>query len=185
MSEFSDLAGGIEAILTALAILAGAIWAYFRYVKDRVPSPKFEMLIDAGTVNTSDNESNKLLVCRVSLKNIGSGQINLIKEHSHLRLRGPPERRGPLREVRWPDKGVAYRVLREHSWVEPGETLRHDLIVELPAYPPKFLLLDFQVKTSTRRFLKVRRISVYTRKVISTDTVWDQPNDGGEAVNAT
>jgi hypothetical protein len=169
-----DFASAVSDFATAGAIVFGALWAFFRYGKDRTYRPRFDLFIDGGCVEDGDQQ---VLVLRVTVRNSGHSQIKLLREYSSVRLRMPLAQRNGLESLRWPKKGTAYRVFREHSWLESQETIRHDLAVALPADRPALVLADLMLKCEVRHRLRKRNVVVYTRKLIHTSTAWEQPND--------
>jgi len=180
-TELSEFASFAESVVTVLALVVGGAWAYFRFGKDRTYRPRFDMAIDAGRLPSLD--SAPLLMVRLTMTNTGSGQIKLLQDHTTLRVVDHVGLRTDYDRLGWKDKGVAYRILQEHSWIESKERIQHDEVVQLPAEPPSLLLLEFQAKTEVRHFFRPKRIWVFTRKIVSTADTWKPDESNSQTAN--
>ena len=56
MSDFKNLAEGVGASITALAVLVAGLWALRRYVFQREGSPRIEFFVDADFVGIHQDE---------------------------------------------------------------------------------------------------------------------------------
>lgn len=110
-------------LITALAIPIGAIWAYFRFFKERTYASRLQPTI-SGTVARRDGRI--YLRASASVKNIGQSRVVL--NHEYIGLRVLTRTSGV---VNW----SLYRtedVFKEQLYVESGVTIGEPVWVEMP-----------------------------------------------------
>src|SRR4051794_24842627 len=83
VSTFSDAAAGIESLVTAAGIIGGGIWAYYRFIKDRVYSPRLDVRIEASRQPIG---GASYLDCAVSVHNVGLSKVKLLHTGSGIRI---------------------------------------------------------------------------------------------------
>lgn len=154
----------ISNTVTAAAILAGGIWAYFKYAKGRTFRPRVSvnMLGQWQAVN-----GRHLLQTRVTVKNVGASKIVLRQEGTGLKAStlGKAQPRPPA-SVKWDDQKV-FTILKEHDWIEPGETVSDDLLLDLATPDPVPIQLEGRLVFQRRR----RNIEIFARKMIPYNAV--------------
>ncbi len=125
-----DIAG---TVVTGLAIIVGGIWAYFKFAKGRTFRPRFEVDM-SGQWQKVDGK--QLLQARIRVKNIGASKVTLLQKGTGLRVSVlAKDQPSPPARVKWDSQGV-YGVLVEHKWIEPGETVSDDLMLDLGMSEP-------------------------------------------------
>jgi hypothetical protein len=150
ISDLESLTSTFEHLATVTALILGGIWTYFKFIKERVFISRLETSV-SGEIIKIGNVSH--LRISVSLKNVGSSKVELTQRgvslnifHERFRLQVPEieaqQRR--VRSVPW--KYLApFNVLERHAWIEPGETIRDQQLVELltndkTAYKVEFII---------------------------------------------
>lgn len=121
-------ASALQSFATAIALVVGAVWAYFKFIKDRVYRPRLDMTIEPSVFTIGDREN---LLCRLTVKNIGTSKVALVQMGSALVLTRGDLATEPYRMPMW-GKSSVFEVFPEHEWIESGETIRYDLSVALP-----------------------------------------------------
>ena len=130
--------GVLEHVLTAAALLAGGIWTYYRFFKGRVWKPRLELGVFGETSKIGDTS---YLLVLVELRNVGSSKVELTKsgvslqvsaERPRPRVSESDARKYRVRSVGW-DSLWPFDILERHEWIEPGETIRDQTLIELMA----------------------------------------------------
>lgn len=123
------VAGGVESLITSVALIAGGAWAAYHYFYGRTHKPRIELHIDG---DLSPQEGCNLLKARVLLRNLGLSKVPLRQKGTALRVfvyKSLPQEGGLLNA----DRFGTYEVFVSHAWVEPGEVIEDSLIVGLPS----------------------------------------------------
>jgi hypothetical protein len=157
----SNVAATIESGATVIGLVVGGVWVYFKFIKDRVYRPRFDIQLRAGYTKSGDG---KTLLCQLSVKNIGTSKIRLVQEGTGVRLSTGELPETAFQEFKWNAQRV-YPVFEQHEWFESNETIRHELAVGLPAVEQAVLLearLVCEVPRSPNN-------SVYSRAVVAPD----------------
>jgi hypothetical protein len=74
MKDFESYSSSFESIATGVGIVVGGIWAYFKFIKGRLLSPKIELGLAEKIIETT--EGKIFVSLEVSLKNIGSIRLS-------------------------------------------------------------------------------------------------------------
>jgi hypothetical protein len=150
-----EIVGGL---VTAVAVVVGGFWAYFRFIKGRTLRPHLEISVAGSWLGSGGSLGLQL---SITLKNIGAGKVELVQQGTGVMVsrRADVQPAAPA-ETAWEQLGV-YEIFVEHQWIEPGETVQDELLLRLP--------LDPQVlEVQTRLVLAWRptNISVHARRVL-------------------
>ncbi|MGH9193394.1 MAG: hypothetical protein ACRDZ0_13090 [Acidimicrobiales bacterium] len=161
----------VGTLITAVAVIVGAVWAYYRFFKDRTYRPRLEVSM-AGEWLTVDGE--RLLLARVRIKNIGSSVVELLQRGTGLRVSSLGDSDSP-RPINW-EPGRVYTILEEHAWIEPSETVSDDVLLRLAV--PEGQPVLFETRLVWKWSGGKRNIVVFARQVLLTDAKVD--NSSGE-----
>ena len=132
LATAKDLADIIGTLVTALAVVIGGFWAYFKFIKGRTYRPHVEVK-QAGDWLGPDGALG--FKATVSLKNIGAAKVELLQKGTGLRIsKLADEQPAPPHESSWDSLGV-FKIFTKHEWIEPGETITDELLVRLPPDP--------------------------------------------------
>lgn len=105
--------------------LAGAgVWGYFNFVKSRTYHPRLEMIV-SGDIRWKDTQ--RFLVPRVTLKNIGKSKIALVQSGSGYRVWTANGTTDEHNELCWSGGKPVFNLFNDHRWIEPGETIFDEL----------------------------------------------------------
>ena len=83
LDDAKTVADIVGTLITALAVIVTALWAYYRFVKGRTYRPRLEVSM-GGEWFTVDGK--RLLLARVRLKNIGASVVELLQKGTGLRV---------------------------------------------------------------------------------------------------
>ena len=126
-----DIAG---TLVTAAAVIIGGLWAYFRFIKDRVYRPRLEVGLFGQWRQLS---GRPVLHARVTVKNIGATDVELLQEGTGLTVkRGVDVQPVPPAATAW-EPVAAFSILEDHQWIEPNETVSDDLLLRLGVATPE------------------------------------------------
>src|SRR5512132_4173741 len=125
LDDIDTIVGIVGTAITALAVIIGGIWAYFKFVKGRTYRPRLEVgLFGQWRIING----RPLLQARLTVKNIGASVVTLLQKGTGLRV-GMLEGNQPSPPAAqvWRELRV-FEVLGEHQWIEPQETVSDDLL---------------------------------------------------------
>ena len=124
--SFGDWVGAVLNIVQIAAIVIGAAWAYYKFVRGRTFHRRAEVNVDA-TLLASDSE--RAISAHATLQNTGGAKIPL--RVKALKVRS--FRRGDLDEKgrpRWQDVATV-PMFEDHAWIESQETIADEVLVPL------------------------------------------------------
>jgi hypothetical protein len=126
----------ISNLAMVAALIIGGIWTYYLFIKGRVLKPRLEPKVygEIVTINTK-----KYLRASAELKNVGSSEVKFTKQA--LNLVPFAERAHPVVSL---EDATHYKliatdweallplgVFARHAWIEPGETIRDEALLEI------------------------------------------------------
>ncbi|OBJ56517.1 hypothetical protein A9W95_13455 [Mycobacterium sp. 1423905.2] len=190
-ASFKDLTGGIQSLVTAAGVVVGGCWAYFKFVRGRTYRPRLAVDLSGQWRRLNDTD---VLHVRVRVTNIGASMVALNQYGSGLRVGLPanPEHN----EFRWQFLQLARRtasaaetvdrvfeILREHAWIEPGETVSDDLLLDLNSRPTIYkleLALLWSLSGDHADQFSPDDIEVFARRILGPeDTLSDKLSSKG------
>jgi hypothetical protein len=172
VADLKSVADLVGAIVTPAALVAGGTWAYFKFVKGRTYRPRLEVgLFGQWRVVNGQH----LLQARIRVKNIGASAVTLIQRGTGLRVSVMAATQ-PTRPCRleWQSLRV-FETLLEHGWIEPGETVSDDLLLDLGVSTTQAVL--FEARLTWKWTKRSDEIIVFARQIIPIGATMD----GGEA----
>lgn len=149
-AAFSDTAGGISSLVTALAVLAGGAWAYFKFVRGRIYHPRSAIEVKAQWHKLAG--VGDALQVRISVTNFGSSKLTLELSETGVQVDLPAEgqttaddrshdewwadiRWEPVKMLQDQDQARTFTVLTNHAFIEPGEQVIEDILLNLGRKP--------------------------------------------------
>jgi hypothetical protein len=160
--SFKNIADGISSIVTALAVIIGGVWAYFKFVRGRTYRPRLSVDMVGQWRKLDDATPGRRVVvqrtirrpiadsrsdvfhARIRVTNIGASKVSLKQYGTGLKISFPAkEQPEPPDDVQWEyvplrkgeDQFRVFEILEEHAWIEPGETVSDDLLLNLDRSP--------------------------------------------------
>jgi len=195
-NSIRNLSEALSNVVTAAAIVIGGGWAYFKYFRHRTFRPRLSVDL-LGEWRQA--EGTDLLHIRVRVTNIGASKVALnqygsglnvgfataIADHDQVVWELVPftvETAPVDPDLRsWTDIKTGsqkttvprdYVVLDEHGWIEPGETVSDDLLLNL-GREPEICVLEVKLlwALSNRRHgdFSKRDIEVFARRILPVD----------------
>jgi hypothetical protein len=144
--NFGDWAGAILDLVQIAAIVIGAIWAYYKFVKGRVWHRRAEPTVEATLISNAETPA---LRTRVTLENTGAADVPLRTSLLTIfsAVAGESDEHG---EARWQQVARAH-AFRDHESVESQETITDDLVIPLPPMPERLLAYRVKCQVYDRR----------------------------------
>jgi hypothetical protein len=122
MSEYfeltKDIVSIISNIVTILATILAGLWGYYRFVKGRVFKPRVSLAIVARCIQS---DSINYVACTLEVNNVGLSKVDIDKAHVRLCLLSGGGQRSHI---------ATRKVLRAHTWIEPGATLSEQEVID-------------------------------------------------------
>jgi hypothetical protein len=106
-----------------IGLCAAGVWAYFNFVKSRTYYPRMDIAI-SGHLRSKGSE--RYLIPRVTLRNIGNSKVTLPTAGSGLKLwiaKGDFDETGNLL---WSEGHVVHDIFDHDDWIEPGVTITNE-----------------------------------------------------------
>lgn len=156
---YSQLADAVSSVVTVLAIIVGAMWAYRKFVQGRTFQPRTSVEVSAQW-HVLANVGHVLQV-RTRVTNIGGAKLNLYKPETGMKVLLPAHNQTHSAHRRsvdeyWPDvrweyvpllgeQGVpmapdaqgtrTFAIFQSHDFIEPGENVFSDTLLNLGREP--------------------------------------------------
>jgi hypothetical protein len=151
-----------QALVTGAAVLGGAIWGYFKFVKGRTFSRRIEPAV-AGEVTRRGGVVS--VITTVTAKNIGASKIDIEPRYCALRVlayrSGGEVGLGPVSWTRL----ATLPVLAPHVLLEPGEPIGEQVLFEVPDHQYVAFKLEFYVGSTAREmWLAIDVVNVPMKK---------------------
>jgi hypothetical protein len=177
LAEAKDVADIVGTAVTSIAVVVGAFWAYFKFIKGRTFRPHVEVNQSGEWLGANGALGFK---ATVSLKNIGAAKVELRQAGTGLRIsRLADDQPEPPGESLWESFGV-FEIFTKHEWIEPGETVGDELLVRLPLDPQPLQLETRLVLPWKKRVVlghvgqtevalpwtHDRNVSIHTRQIV-------------------
>jgi len=183
LDDAKTVADIAEAVFTVGAVIVGGLFAYYKFLKDRVYRPRVGVALTAGHLQA---DGGRYLACRASVSNLGSSKIRLLQAGTGLRVSSHDTNGADYTETSWLQRRTI-TVLQQHAWIEAKETIQHDSMVRIPANETAYLLEARLVLEN-----KPVNIAVYSRAVVPPGAQWSMKGselvatpegetDGGES----
>jgi hypothetical protein len=133
-------------LVTALAVIAGGVWAYYKFIRGRTFHARVTgEVLGQWRFNGALRQQQPpyFLHVRARVTNIGAGKVMLRQYYTALFVSFPGEQQPTLPHfVEWVNHLApiasspgAFEILRDHDWIEPGQTVTDDLLLDLGRRP--------------------------------------------------
>jgi hypothetical protein len=184
---FGNITSGVGDIVTAVAVVVGGLWAYFKFVRGRTYKPRLSVHIGAQW-RKPDGIGDALHV-RVRVTNIGASKVSLNQYGTGLIIAFPAVTQHlPPDDIVWEPVLLRegqerwFEIFKEHSWIEPNETVSDDLLLSLDR-PPTIAKLEVRLiwaeflraKSNAGNGFRANDIQVFARVVLPPDATIGEP----------
>ncbi len=144
-----DVVGGVQSIFTIAAIIVGGLWGYFKFFHGRTFKERLEVSVGASQAKS---EGVAFLDVTIMVRNVGLSKVPLVDEGAGLRVLACVDwvaqsvETAALAEWEWV---ATESIMRDHDWIEPGETVTDNLVFKLPAQLIGPMRLELVVASKT------------------------------------
>ncbi len=175
ISEFKDLAAAIADIATAVAIILGGMWAYWKFSIQREREPRAEFDLAAEFVGQQDGKW--LIEVSARLTNKGKVRHPMIDATMNVRYLVSSdvvvESQDPthFRQLSFPH-AVGRRKIWQDSYIDPGLEFRNSYIIWVPAQATFVLLLcKFRYDNEEWPAQRLVKVPGHPQTICSTETL--------------
>lgn len=134
-------AGIFQSALTTLGIIAGGVFAYFKFVKTREFAKRVEPEISVSRVTRRNG--NLYIEGQVNARNVGISMVRLERRYSKI----VSQRLAPD-TMEWVAVGKPLKVLRDQEALESGEAAGEPVLIQIPDADYFALKLTFSIAAS-------------------------------------
>ncbi len=162
IEDFKNLAEGISAVVSSVAILLGGLWAYWKFVIQREREPRAEFDVTGEFLGVQDGK----WLLEISARLNNKGQVRHLMKNATMNIRyltaADPilesQEKGHFKQVSFPHS-IGRRTVWWDSYIDPGLEFRNSYLAWVPAEATYILLLcNFQYDKGVwpaQRILKV------------------------------
>ena len=177
-----EVSATLQNIATVAALIVGGVWTYFLFIKGRVFKSRLQLEVVGEII---DINSKKYIRILVELKNVGSSKVEITREGFGLDIFAQrpsptllPEdcNKYKVRGISW-EPLLPFYVLTRHAWIEPGETIRDQLLAEILISESIAYKVDFVIFASGMRWMATSIVSPQPKTQL-TDNSFCQREDG-------
>lgn len=128
-----DFFDALQKIIGIIALIIGAVWGYFRFVRGRTYKPRLEVEMNVDIIN---RDASILMIIGVEVKNVGLSKFVFNNELTSI-LIFPYKRENYVvvsgaHSAIWSEPIYASAILKNHRWIESGEIIKEQILVALP-----------------------------------------------------
>lgn len=155
-SAFQKVFDIVQKAAATLGIAVGGVWVYYQFLKGRTFAQRLEPTI-SGRVARQDGII--YLHAEAAVKNIGLSRFDIEHEFTTLIVHAHRVRTsiGLTRSAEW-DHLAFFDALMDQEWLEPGETVGDQHLIEIPERDYVALGLEFIIVSTTEEEWSVRAI---------------------------
>lgn len=128
--DWSVTLNNLEKVITSVGFVVGGVWAYIKFFRGRTFRPRLELKTNGKIIR---GDLTEWLKVSVQLKNVGLSDVRLKREVTYVDvfLLGTSAPAKEVYDAIW-EPASTFLVFQEHGWIEPGETITDELLLQLP-----------------------------------------------------
>jgi hypothetical protein len=158
----------VQNAATTAALVVAGVWTYYLFIKGRALKSRLEPRV-AGEIISIDTK--KYIRISAELTNVGSSKVEITREGLYLDVFAQrahrqisPENAAKLKvlSTRWEEPPSLFYVLTRHEWIEPTETIRDQVLVEVLTSDSVAFRIDFVIFASGMRWTTTSIVSPKT-----------------------
>lgn len=159
-SQWVEIARGAADVAQVVAIVVGAVWAYFKFVRSRTFANRLELDVEGLLLGANDDSA---LIVTSTLRNRGLVRVRLNERGKSAYVYGVSAGSWrPEEAVEWGKHLRVEGIFAQHEWIEAQEVITDRILV--PLVPPlddedQWLAVRVKAVVANKR-QKLRRRSV-------------------------
>jgi len=144
----------LEKVITSVGFVVGGVWAYIKFFRGRTFRPRLELQINGKIIRADLAEWLKV---SVHLKNVGLSDVRLKREVTYVDvfLLGACVPAKEVYDAIW-EPASTFLVFQEHGWIEPGETITDELLLQLPERKQSGCKLELTVNSPEKSWIQFK-----------------------------
>lgn len=128
MDSWDRVTQSILNVAQTIAIVVGAAWVYFKFIRGRTFARRAELEISGGLMEIADRQVMKAVI---ELKNTGLSKLPLRVDLNSVELLATPSSSWAAQtNLRW-EKRMDTPILGDHKWVESQETISDEVLLPI------------------------------------------------------
>lgn len=145
-SDFGTILDSFRKVIETIALIVGGLWAYYKFFKGRTFKPRLELTL-SGSARPGQNLTH-VIAC-IQIKNVGLTKLKLSQVGSGLRILSytSSKTKPAPTAVEW-EHLMTLSVFEKHNWIEPGETVIDQTLVEIAGTETIALRLELRIVSS-------------------------------------
>ena len=173
-----DCAQTVASVTQSLALVAGGVWAYFKFAKGRTFEDRLTTTVSGRLVS---NDGTVFLIVAIRLQNVGLSRIAFAQDLSSLEVSDfVPSQTEGLLSVRY-NRLASFPVFGEDDkYIEPNEMVERQTLIMLPHVSKIGYQLELQVSANSGCVWRTK--SVVGKSAFEHNEV-GKPNQIGEKRN--
>jgi hypothetical protein len=124
----------LEHVTTSLAFIVAGVWAYLQFIRRREDKPRLEPSVTSRSIAA---DGRNYLLITVQLRNTGACDVDISQRGTGVEV----TQLKPARTDAWEPPPVQ-DVFANHQWIEPGEVISDQILIETPPREPLILKLQ-------------------------------------------
>ena len=154
----------LQNVATVAALVVAGVWSYYLFIKGRALKSRLEPKVAGEIISI---ETKKYIRISAELTNVGSSKVEITREGLFLDVfaqRAHPEispedaARLKVLSTQW-EEPLPFYVLTRHEWIEPTETIRDQVLVEILTSDSVAYRIDFVIFASGLRWTTTSIVS--------------------------
>lgn len=159
----------LQNVATVAALLVAGVWTYYLFIKGRVLKCRLEAKV-AGELICFNTK--RYICISAELTNVGSSKVEIPREGlyldvfaqgAHPEISAEDAASVKVLSTKW-EPLLPFDVLTRHEWIEPTETIRDQVLVEILTSDSVAYRIDFVIYASGMRWM-------------ATSIVWPKPTE--------
>lgn len=183
--QANHIASTIQNVLTSIALILGAIWAYYRFIRFRTLKPRLDFSFDVNSF--SDGNKGHIAIVGLKISNKGNTRVDLRKDANqrcYLKygLVTAPKSTEQVSIISQTSKQLKHvdKVFTAHKWIEPGETIDDVKILHMPTQNAIAVQLEMEV-FGEQKWSAIRAFPLSNDASIGTFNSEDEQDDYKES----
>jgi hypothetical protein len=121
-------------VTTSLAFIVAGVWAYLQFIRRREDKPRLEPSVTSRSIAA---DGKNYLLITVQLRNTGACDVDISQRGTGVEV----TQLKPAKSEAWEPPPVQ-DVFTNHQWIEPGEVISDQVLIETPPREPLILKLQ-------------------------------------------
>jgi hypothetical protein len=171
VTNWHNVGDTIQSFVTAAGVIVGGVWAYFKFVKDRVYRPRVNLDIAPRLLDSEDGR--RLLVCRFDLENTSASKISIRHEGTAAIISSGTLGPQALDETKWSplEESAVLDIFTKHDWLESTETISDEVAVPVSADASCIYRIELHLNITDPWPLRNGHITISTFRIVTSARV--------------